>query len=156
MLLLFSQHNYFWCFKVIFLQISRATRSKTTFVQIYIQTGDPDQHRAQWYVGSSNANKWRSMRILMQNDLLLPWEWACCVGGAPDSARGTTGGTAHSGPWPGTTPPARRSSSTHPAKRKIENATVNVPRQPVLRIHDILVWIRIRGSIPLTKGSGSF
>jgi hypothetical protein len=25
----------------------------------------------------------------------------------------------------------------------------------VLRIHDILVWIRIRGSIPLTNGSGS-
>ncbi len=27
---------------------------------------------------------------------------------------------------------------------------------PVLRIHDILVWIRIRGSTPLTNGSGSF
>jgi hypothetical protein len=29
---------------------------------------------------------------------------------------------------------------------------------PVLRIHDILVWIRIRmrGSMPLTNGSGSF
>ncbi len=26
---------------------------------------------------------------------------------------------------------------------------------PVLRIHDILVWIRIRGSMPLTNGSGS-
>jgi hypothetical protein len=26
--------------------------------------------------------------------------------------------------------------------------------QPVLRIHDILVWIRIRGSMPLTIGSG--
>jgi hypothetical protein len=25
---------------------------------------------------------------------------------------------------------------------------------PVLRIHDILVWIRIRGSMPLTNGSG--
>jgi hypothetical protein len=25
----------------------------------------------------------------------------------------------------------------------------------VLRIHDILVWIRIRGSMPLTNGSGS-
>jgi hypothetical protein len=25
----------------------------------------------------------------------------------------------------------------------------------VLRIHDILVWIRIRGSMPLTAGSGS-
>ncbi len=27
---------------------------------------------------------------------------------------------------------------------------------PVLRIHGILVWIRIRGSMPLTNGSGSF
>ncbi len=27
--------------------------------------------------------------------------------------------------------------------------------QPVLRIHDILGWIRIRGSMPLTSGSGS-
>ncbi len=26
--------------------------------------------------------------------------------------------------------------------------------QTVLRIHDILVWIRIRGSMPLTNGSG--
>jgi hypothetical protein len=26
----------------------------------------------------------------------------------------------------------------------------------VLRIHDILVWIRIRGSMPLTNGSGAF
>ncbi len=26
----------------------------------------------------------------------------------------------------------------------------------VLRIHDILVWMRIRGSMPLTNGSGSF
>jgi hypothetical protein len=26
--------------------------------------------------------------------------------------------------------------------------------EPVLRIHDILVWIRIRGSMPLTNGSG--
>jgi hypothetical protein len=25
----------------------------------------------------------------------------------------------------------------------------------VLRIHDILVWIRIRGSMPLTNGCGS-
>jgi hypothetical protein len=25
----------------------------------------------------------------------------------------------------------------------------------MLRIHDILVWIRIRGSMPLTNGSGS-
>jgi hypothetical protein len=25
----------------------------------------------------------------------------------------------------------------------------------VLRIHDILVWIRMRGSMPLTNGSGS-
>ncbi len=25
---------------------------------------------------------------------------------------------------------------------------------PLLRIHDILVWIRIRGSMPLTNGSG--
>ncbi len=25
----------------------------------------------------------------------------------------------------------------------------------VFRIHDILVWIRIRGSMPLTNGSGS-
>ncbi len=28
--------------------------------------------------------------------------------------------------------------------------------EPALRIHDILVWIRIRGSMPLTNGSGSF
>ncbi len=28
-------------------------------------------------------------------------------------------------------------------------------KKPVLRIHDILVWIRIRGSMPLTNGSGS-
>ncbi len=27
--------------------------------------------------------------------------------------------------------------------------------EPVLRIRDILVWIRIRGSMPLTNGSGS-
>ncbi len=27
---------------------------------------------------------------------------------------------------------------------------------PVFRIHDILVWIRIRGSMPLTNGSGSW
>ncbi len=27
-------------------------------------------------------------------------------------------------------------------------------RAPVLRIHDILGWIRIRGSMPLTNGSG--
>jgi hypothetical protein len=27
--------------------------------------------------------------------------------------------------------------------------------QPVFRIHDILAWIRIRGSTPLTNGSGS-
>jgi hypothetical protein len=26
---------------------------------------------------------------------------------------------------------------------------------PVLRIHNILVWIRIRGSLPLNSGSGS-
>jgi hypothetical protein len=30
------------------------------------------------------------------------------------------------------------------------------PYRAVLRIHDILVWIRIRGSMPLTNGSGSF
>ena len=30
------------------------------------------------------------------------------------------------------------------------------PFKAVLRIHDILVWIRIRGSMPLTNGSGSF
>ncbi len=29
-------------------------------------------------------------------------------------------------------------------------------RKPVLRVHDILVWIRIRGSMPLTNGSGSW
>ncbi len=28
-------------------------------------------------------------------------------------------------------------------------------RETVLRIHDILVWIRIRGSMPMTCGSGS-
>ncbi len=31
----------------------------------------------------------------------------------------------------------------------------NAPLRSVLRIHDILVWIRIRGSMPLTYGSGS-
>jgi hypothetical protein len=30
-----------------------------------------------------------------------------------------------------------------------------VSYQPVLRIHDILAWIRIRGSMPVTNGSGS-
>jgi hypothetical protein len=30
------------------------------------------------------------------------------------------------------------------------------PYRAVLRIRDILVWIRIRGSMPLTNGSGSF
>jgi len=31
----------------------------------------------------------------------------------------------------------------------------NTPDLPVFRIHDILGWIRIRGSMPLTNGSGS-
>ncbi len=31
---------------------------------------------------------------------------------------------------------------------------VFVQWEPVLRIHDILVWIRIRGSMPLTNGIG--
>jgi hypothetical protein len=30
------------------------------------------------------------------------------------------------------------------------------PYRAVLRIHDILVWVRIRGSMLLTNGSGSF
>jgi len=30
------------------------------------------------------------------------------------------------------------------------------PYRAVLWIHDILVWVRIRGSMPLTNGSGSF
>ncbi len=35
--------------------------------------------------------------------------------------------------------------------------TILTSKKPVLRIHDILVWIRIgiRGSMPLTNGSGS-
>jgi hypothetical protein len=37
-------------------------------------------------------------------------------------------------------------------------ATMERGLRAVLRIHDILVWIRIRirGSMPLTNGSGSF
>jgi hypothetical protein len=31
---------------------------------------------------------------------------------------------------------------------------IKAPYLPVLRIHNILVWIRIRGSMPLTNGSG--
>jgi len=50
-----------------------------------------------------------------------------------------------------------------PRMRSIEDELVERqipqpgPQQPVLRIHDILVWIRIRmgGSMPLTNGSGS-
>ncbi len=34
-------------------------------------------------------------------------------------------------------------------------ATTRIPVAAVLRIHDILVCIRIRGSMPLTNGSGS-
>ncbi len=30
----------------------------------------------------------------------------------------------------------------------------NVDLEAVFRIHEILVWIRIRGSMPLTNGSG--
>jgi hypothetical protein len=41
----------------------------------------------------------------------------------------------------------------------IRRAARSVPNPlsylPVFRIHDILVWIRIRGSMPLTYGSGS-
>ncbi len=33
--------------------------------------------------------------------------------------------------------------------------TSSVCSEPVFRIHDILGWIRIRGSMPLTNGSGS-
>jgi hypothetical protein len=36
---------------------------------------------------------------------------------------------------------------THPLLRLLKS---------VLQIHDILVWIRIRGSMPLSNGSGSF
>ncbi len=32
---------------------------------------------------------------------------------------------------------------------------IPVPYNAVFRIHDFLVWIRIRGSMPLTNGSGS-
>jgi hypothetical protein len=34
------------------------------------------------------------------------------------------------------------------------DSTVPSCQGPVFRIHDILVWIRIRGSMPLTNGSG--
>ncbi len=36
-----------------------------------------------------------------------------------------------------------------------DSLSVPPPFKPVLRIHDILVWIRIRGSMPLTNGSRS-
>ncbi len=37
-----------------------------------------------------------------------------------------------------------------------DDVLTRAPAQPgaVFRIHDILVWIRIRGSMPLTNGSG--
>jgi hypothetical protein len=38
---------------------------------------------------------------------------------------------------------------------RIRDPGSGMEKLPVLRIHDILVWIRIRGSMPLTNGSGS-
>jgi hypothetical protein len=56
-------------------------------------------------------------------------------------------------------PSARSSSvvtprlvSREPASKKAEFYYFNA----VLQIRDILVWIRIRGSVPLTAGSGLF
>jgi hypothetical protein len=45
----------------------------------------------------------------------------------------------------------------HPGATKALSSAVHIPvnAQPVLRIHEILVRIRIRRSIPLTNGSGS-
>ncbi len=42
-------------------------------------------------------------------------------------------------------------------KKKNNNrqSIIIINSSAVLRIHDILVWIRIRGSMPLTSGSGS-
>ncbi len=39
-----------------------------------------------------------------------------------------------------------------------QNTVANIPVKPLLRIHDILGWIRIRirGSMPLTNGFGSW
>ncbi len=46
---------------------------------------------------------------------------------------------------------ADRSCLVHPTQQDLgKQSTV----QSVFRIHDILVWIRIRGSMPLTNGSG--
>ncbi len=45
----------------------------------------------------------------------------------------------------------------HQVFRQDEHRWVPIPeasKQAVLRIHDILGWIRIRGSMPLTNGSG--
>ncbi len=38
---------------------------------------------------------------------------------------------------------------------QVSNYAARPPVPAVFRIHDILVWIRIRGSMPLTNGSGS-
>jgi hypothetical protein len=43
----------------------------------------------------------------------------------------------------------------HPYVLRISLKKEERSRKPVLRIHDILGWIRIRGSMPLTNGSGS-
>jgi hypothetical protein len=39
--------------------------------------------------------------------------------------------------------------------KKIKSKFQNYYSKAVLRIHDILGWIRIRGSMPLTNGFGS-
>ncbi len=52
------------------------------------------------------------------------------------------------------TPPRHNSTTSSSSNSSIYRFT-NSLFLPVLRIHDILVWIRIRGSMPLTNGSGS-
>ncbi len=49
----------------------------------------------------------------------------------------------------------KRSSSTTACRYSSFSSTPNNQLKEVFRIHDILVWIRIRGSMPLTNGSGS-
>ncbi len=41
------------------------------------------------------------------------------------------------------------------SKKKTAPTRCCLWREPVFRIHEILVWIRIRGSMPLNNGSGS-
>ncbi len=56
-------------------------------------------------------------------------------------------------------PPPRAAPSTSPAQApaaRPRHRSAGVWITQCGRIHDILVWIRIRGSMPLTNGSGSF